>query len=154
FFDFLAESYAMSQSVAVRRQAEVNDRVISLGTLIAEIAANPQLASRDRYVTMWPPDMQQLGFKEFEEIFGGSTKAHVDADLVSADLDQLVQSADGIKSYVDKHVAHYDRKPLKSLPTFAELDAAVDQLGTTFQRYNLLLTASSRTKIAPVVQYD
>src|SRR5207244_3447454 len=40
FWDFLRGTYAASQAVAVRRQADVNPRTITLGRLLTEIASD------------------------------------------------------------------------------------------------------------------
>jgi hypothetical protein len=59
-----------------------------------------------------------------------------------------------VRKYVDRHLAHHDRDPLSELPTFAELNAAVDGLGDLFQRYAALLTNSHWVTLVPVVQYN
>jgi hypothetical protein len=59
-----------------------------------------------------------------------------------------------VREYVDKHVAHYDKSPMKTLPTFVDLNRSVNYLGRLLKKYTLVLTASSLLRVTPTPQYD
>lgn len=158
FWDFLRGTYAASQAVAVRRQADVDPRTITLGRLLAEIASDAARLTRKFWVGMWEPGPPPIGLtvaeKAFTEQWAGNVGAHLDPAIPKADLADLRSKTDAVTRYVDQHVAHSDAKPRSPIPTFADLDAAVDLLGHLFQKYGNLLTASIYPTLVPVHQDD
>jgi len=58
--------------------------------------------------------------------------------------------------YVHQRVAHRKRKKLKPsrLPTWDDLDNAIDALGALFKDLSLLITGSSATDLLPTWQGD
>lgn len=154
FFDQLSTTYATSQASAVRRQADRNPRVISLGRLLVEIRDDPGRFSRQRFVNQYDVDQQDRGDCAFTEHFAGNVGDHVDPDLVVGDLARLDEEAREVVEYVDKHVAHSDARRMRDLPTFRELNKAIDAIGALFERYALLITVESWGTLVPVPQYD
>jgi hypothetical protein len=57
-FDFVRDTYVTTQSVAVRRQAEASPRVVSVATLLDQIAFDPARLTRDWYLGMFEADDQ------------------------------------------------------------------------------------------------
>jgi hypothetical protein len=53
WFEFSSDTYATTQAIAIRRQAETGTRVISLGQLIAEIRDNADLLTRAWWIGLW-----------------------------------------------------------------------------------------------------
>ncbi len=152
FFDYLRDTYAITQAVAVRRQAEQSPRVISLGTLLAEVVGDSERLTRQRFVSQYDPDDQARGEEAFTDHFGGVVGEHLDPALVAADLDRLTAESERVVTYVDKNIAHLDRRPVGDLPLFEDLNTAIDVVGDMFKRYVLLLTASSYAQLVPVAQ--
>jgi len=156
-FGYLAGTYTASQASAVRRQAEVSSRVISLGRLLRELGSYPEVLSRQRYVSLFPAGMAQvIGAGEFAKYFGGATRKHLDRQVVVGDLARLGNVAQRIKVFADKYVAHYDRdrEPSTDLPASHELDTAIDVLGELLKKYTLLLKAQDLARVDPIPQYD
>jgi predicted nucleic acid-binding protein len=155
FFALMAQNYATTQAVAVRRQDDKGQSVVSLSRLLSDIADHPETLSRQRYVALYPKGMQWVGDKEFDKFAGGDGDL-VDADAVRADLDLLHSNSEAIRTYVNKRIAHHEESPppIFVTPTFSDLDEAIDTLGSLLSRYALLLTGVSRSVIAPVPQYD
>lgn len=154
FFDLQALNYSTAQAVAVRRQAEVSARVVTLGRLLKDISEHPEVLSRERYVAMWPWGMQHLGDEFFTE-WAGEGGDHVDPARVSSDFDSLYRRCETVKRYVDTRLAHAEpRRPSDSPITFNDLDGAIDAFGELIRTYTALLTAVDRAYIEPVPQYD
>jgi hypothetical protein len=153
FFDFVTGGYVAMQTMAVRRQCEVSDRVVSLARLLAEIQAHPEIVSRERYVGCYPRGTQWIGHREFDD-FAAETGAHVSGEVVATDLVRLRELAEPVKQYVYRRLAHFDKAPPDVIPVFDDLDIAIDAIGDAFRKYLRLLTGADRTPIAPVANYD
>ena len=111
FFDFVIETYAVSQAVAVRRLADRNQKVISLASLLKGIAAKPSLLTREFYVGLYDSEDERAADRNFDTHFAGASKEHLDHRVVAADLETLRAGAQGVKDYVDQYLAHLDRAP-------------------------------------------
>jgi hypothetical protein len=157
FFEYLLDTYAVAQAVAVRRQAETNARVITLGRLITEVRDDPERLTRTFWVGLWEDgDRMKLAIAEaaFTKQFAPDDGKHLDPRIPEHDLQTLGAAAQSVAGFVDQYLAHADAKPRADLPTFSELDDAVDAIGQLFSKYVNLLTASSLTTLVPVIQHD
>jgi hypothetical protein len=158
FWTFLQDTYATSQAVAVRRQAELKSSVRTLGRLLVEVAEDAHLLSREFFVGMWEarPDSVEavIANRQFEQYFAGDVGDHLDPAIPQRDLAALITTSASVKTYVDQHVAHRDRKPKSGFPTFADLDGAIDKIGEVFSRYSGLLRNKSMTDYVPAHQDD
>ncbi len=156
FADFLTRLYVDGQAMRVRRQGEVNTGVVSLARLIDSIQSNPQFLTKERhiglYAEVYPDDevMAEVAKSEFEAAWGVDAP-HVDPERLVADLDELGSVVGPVKDFADKHVAHLDYTPVDEMPTFNELNAAIDVFGTLFSKYYLALTGSSKGVSATII---
>src|SRR5664279_2999656 len=96
FFNYLGETYATVQMIAVRRQADKHPRGASLAKLLAEIAEHPSEITREFYVAEWGEDDAPRANKAFD-VFAGVEGTHVAADAVRTDLEALVEKAAVVK---------------------------------------------------------
>jgi hypothetical protein len=81
--------------------------------------------------------------------------SRIDPVRVQTDLDKLQAAAVATKRYVDRHVAHTDKKRRpEDIPSFSELDTAIETSGALLQRYLLLFEQVDRDPIAPIPHYD
>jgi hypothetical protein len=140
---FLRETYAKTQAVAIRRQADPSSRVISLGSLVYEISENADSLTRESFLELWGDDDRHYGEREFDRLYAGGMGAHLDPAVPLAHLAELRQSAASVKRYVDEHLAHSDARQDPELPTLDDIEKAVGQIGDLFQRYAHLLTAKT-----------
>jgi hypothetical protein len=154
FFDYLAAWYGTTQAAAVRRQADIDPRVVSLARLLKEIAGDAGRLTREWFLAHYAALDERHGVQGWNERFGGDIGEHLDPKIVEDDLSSLRAAADRVSSYVDKHVAHADQKPLKDPITFEDLNDAIDGISEYFRKYTLLLTQSSWATLVPVPQYD
>ncbi len=103
---------------------------------------------------MWGWDDEHFARKTFAEKFAGEVGNHLDPSIPQGDLARLAEIAETVKSYVDQHVAHSDQKPGETMPTFNDIDAAIDVIGDLFTKYVLLLTAAGYAQLTPVIQHN
>jgi hypothetical protein len=164
FWEYLRDTYAVTQSVAVRRQADADPRVISLGRLIHEIAEDAPRNTRELYLEMWElkrtGDIRdRLGAVHANQSFdtlAGEGAEYFEPDVARADLGRLTAAASSVSAYVDQHLAHSDAKQMSApgLPTFDHVNDAIDTIGDLFRTYASLLTARGYVTVTPVIQDD
>lgn len=109
FHSWFNASYVRSQGLAIRRQVEVSDDVVSLGRLLDRIAKSPNVLSLERYLAELHPDDRRLGNEFFDSLTAPGARA-IDASVPLAHLKRLRDETAKIKTWVDKEVAHYDRR--------------------------------------------
>jgi AbiU2 len=157
YWEYMRDTYAVTQAVAVRRQADTDPRADSLGRLILEIRADAPRITRDFWVGLWTVDDE---FTEFEanrgfDALAGAGEVRLDPAGPAADLEALAQGASSVKVYVDRFLAHSDSRAQPSmLPTLNDIHDAIDVIGELFKKYNNLLTASSFVFLEPAIQHD
>jgi hypothetical protein len=151
FFTYLAETYATSQMIAVRRQADRHRKVASLAKLMAEIAQAPQTITRDFYVREWGDDLPGHASGAFDSYAAAGDK-NADPNRIRQELALLDETVSRVKRYVDQSVAHSDSNAKAMVPTFNDLNAAIDLLGKFYNRYHgLLFPGSSYATLVPVI---
>jgi hypothetical protein len=158
FWEYLQDTYSTTQAVAIRRQAETSSRVRSLGRLITEAQHDANRLTREWWIGLWSdsddPHTVQFAGPAFDRQFGGTIGNHLDPAIPEADLALLAGNASKVNAYVDQHVAHSDARAAKELPTFDDVDGAIDTIGTLFTKYANLLTAADWPTLVPFMQHD
>jgi hypothetical protein len=154
--NMLHTMYAAAQAVAVRRIAEPGTRDISFGSLLVEIRDHASDVTEQWWLSHYDDAWSRAlgGRRDWKNNFAGTIGTHLDAALVRADLIDMERRVEPISRYVDKWLAHRDRRPPRNMPTFADLNRAIDCLGQLLTRYTLLLEVADRQIIAPVVVGD
>jgi hypothetical protein len=155
FFDALGAWYGVTQAMGVRRQTDVGGDAVSLAKLLSNMAAHPQVMTRDRFLTLWGDEghSQRMGNEQYDKYAGAGT-AEIAPESYQADLDRFQETARPIKDYVDRLVAHNDQRQLDRVPTYVELNAAIDLLEELLNKYMVLLKATSVPSADPVHQHD
>ena len=157
FFEYIEDTYAVTQSVAVRRQAECTSRVKTLGRLIGEVEQDAARITRDFWIGLWTNEgMVRDGIADrgWTTKWAGDVGDHLDPAIPARDLELLTTGAEKVADYVDQYLAHADARPKAGLPTFADLDAAIDLLGDLYAKYGNLLTASVYPMLVPKIQHN
>jgi hypothetical protein len=158
WWEFMRDTYATTQAVAVRRQADTDPRAASLAKLIEEIRDDPSRMTRAHWLDHWKagvPIARAIGEASWNTNFAGAVGTHLDPAIPAADFDALQAAASRVKKYVDRHVAHSDGRPssVAVTATLTEVHEAIDVIGGLFQRYFNLLTGNS-TQVVPVIPHD
>jgi hypothetical protein len=154
WWEFMRDTYATTQAVAVRRQADTHRDAASLGKLIKEIRDDPGKITRG----LW--DEPPFGFEHviaqngWAEQYGGEVGDHLDPAIPTADFETLRTAAANVKAYVDEHVAHADPAAASVTLTLGQVHGAVEVIGDLFKRYYNLLTAGSYVELVPAIQHD
>ena len=147
FLDFLEQWYVDSTVMGLRRQLKVKPDSVSLAGLLEDIATNPALLSRQRFVGLYPPGDQSRANAAFDKHIGAGL-GHVDTAAVREDIDKLKALATRCEEYADRFVAHRDRRSIRAVPTHAELNDALDFSERLLQKYYLLLRGNSLVSVS------
>lgn len=122
FFDMLNDAYAHATASRVRRLVDRDSATVSLRRLIEQLAHYPDLIA-----------------------------GKMSADDLKRDLAELDATCKKVKAYVDKFVAHHDKKSDVPVPTHRELNEAVDTLIAKFRKYYALI---NKADVDVVVKYE
>jgi len=150
-FNFIEETYATSQMVIVRRQADLHPRAASLGKLASEIAANPTTITRDFYVSEWGEDDAAAANTAFDRLSGAGGE-YVDGNAVQSDLEEMRETVSAVTKYVNQEVAHRDARAKARIPTFPDLNGAIDAIGSLYKGcYRRLFPGQEYGDLVPVI---
>jgi hypothetical protein len=153
FYSWMQGAYVNDMTMAVRRLVDRDRRTISFARLMREIEDHPEVMTRVRFVARYPPFLRKNGQRDFER-FASPTAKTIHRRFVQRHQRELLTAAERLKAFVDKHVAHKDRRPMRRLPTYAELDESIDVLGRLAKAYSLLLEQTALVEVVPVIQED
>lgn len=155
FFDALGSWYGVTQAMGVRRQTDLSADAVSLAKLLDNMATNPQVMTRERYLTLWGDEghWQRRGNEQYDT-YAGAGSAEITSERYQADRDRFLDTARPIKDYVDRLVAHNDQRELDQVPTYVELNAAIDLLEELLNKYMVLLKVTSVPSADPVHQSE
>jgi AbiU2 len=157
FTQWMASSFIQATATGVRRQAKINDESISLARFLAEVERYPNLVSRAHYMSLHDGKESrhvEIGKHDFDTVAGAGA-AHLSTDLIRQHIAKLKTAVDGIEHYVDRRIAHYDKRGLaKPTPTFVELTDALATLEKLVILYWRLLKGASYTNLLPTILFD
>lgn len=132
-FDFIAINYMESESIGVRRLLDNDGRTSSLMVLL-DLQRSVELLTRDRFVVASGWRDQVFASSRFDRFVGEPGHVHVPASRVQSDIDMLRNASAVVKKYSDKRIAHWDKTPPNTLPTFSDLHNAVAAIGICVSR--------------------
>jgi hypothetical protein len=153
---WFATLYGTTQAIGIRRHADRSTQAITLGRLLKEIRDRPDVVSRERYLSFYGKvdDFQRrLAHEEYDE-FAGKRRDVVAVDLVEADLRMLDENTRQIAQYATRRIAHLDARTIDEVPTYNDLDGALEELERLLKRYTLLLRCEALTSAQPTPNYN
>lgn len=152
-FDFIAINYMESESIGVRRLLDNDGRTSSLMVLLLDLQRSVELLTRDRFVVASGWRDQVFASSRFDRFVGEPGHVHVPASRVQSDIDMLRNASAVVKKYSDKRIAHWDKTPPNTLPTFSDLHNAVAAIATVFHGWYGFITGSDLS-LLPTPVYD
>lgn len=160
FTDVLAQIYANSQAMAIRRLVDNDAQSTSFLGLLGSLRRNHRKFTRDWYVAVRLRDTNDVEFARKDALHTLNSFAD-EADPATLGRGRIAKSQKQLKSmtkvvqaFADKHVAHLDSSPSAGAPMFEDLNAAIDHVGSLLVDYTLLLEGVGLVGADPVVQGD
>jgi hypothetical protein len=65
FWQYLGDTYAATQALAIRRQADLRKDVISLARLLTDLSRDAGYMTRQAFLELWPEDDQGYASMQF-----------------------------------------------------------------------------------------
>jgi len=144
FFDWMCRNYMDAVTVGARRFTDQDKRSHSLWRILYEILENPGVINRRAHITLYreTPREMDLGNHTFNAIVGRE-KNILSQTQIRSDLQTIEKVDERIRKLVNKRVAHLTNPgAIRRLPTFKDLDKALDTYDKILCKYNTLLTAA------------
>lgn len=138
---FIGQTYYDYGVIAVRRQIKCDTQSISFVRLLKEIIETPYLLTRERFISLYRADLKDEANQIYDRWFPGGCTDHIDPTMVQQDLEDLKKQGAKLEEFADRRVAHHDRRTPKTIPTYNELDVAIDCLKKLTRKYVLLFEA-------------
>ncbi len=161
FRHWLLTNYSTCASLAIRRLVDNDNRTFSLLVLLRDIAAHHSLIARAKYVEMMienvvtdPRYINRNSFfirlkkKEEKRANGEFTKYVGNFDYLSPvvikrDIEEVIDSSNDIKKYVNQYIAHSQKGKRTNPPTFRQIARYLTISIKTFTKYDRLITGRS-----------
>ena len=152
FLDHYAEMYVASQTLRVRRLADpkADGSTRSLARLVSAIAANEAALDRawfiEQHIVNVENDSRTMWSELADETYTHRFVMHPtdETPTGAAELGRsLSQVSEKVSAFADRYVAHLDSRGVAQLPTFDDLDTAIDVIGSVVTDLELLLNQKS-----------
>jgi hypothetical protein len=151
-FTYFAYTYIHTQAAGIRRLVDRSKDTHSLYRLLDDIARYPDKINVEFLVGRFDRGSQWVGHRQFAELSADGDQ--LDRAIPLADRDELTIAASSVRNWVHKHVAHLTLDEAQPVPTFDELDTALDVAGRLLTKWLAVLTGADLVSIEPFPQYD
>ena len=160
FLDHYTRCYVAAAATAVRRLSDPNARrdSITIARLIKDVRSQRQVMTRDRYSLLFDHPEILDGVRsgasaEFDRKWGDASGL-VRVEFLTELESKIELHSSKVSAFVDRSIAHIDKRAATMPPTFGDLDAAIDTVGSVLQTCLLLLTAENWAGMTPTIQDD
>jgi len=157
FFGWIRDNYVDSIIIRIGRLSDHDNRTISLHRLIIEISENPDVITREYFVSQWRDDfLREMGTADRTfDMYANFGKQLVDPERLDTDIRRLDEGTSLVKDFRDQWVAHFDEKrKTDQMPTFGDLNKALDIIDEVWCKYRLLLGRSAPDTRKPAMALD
>ncbi|MEP7167709.1 MAG: hypothetical protein ABI758_07095 [Candidatus Woesebacteria bacterium] len=156
FYDFVKTGYVSHIILGICRQADKDEKALSLLNLLEKIFNSSEKITKDWFASPYkgPVLSEDHGRADFERHFGKLD--FVDPSIVYADMGNLIFYTKGIRKYRDKRIAHFDKGEVtfdKDF-SFATFDKAVEIIEELARKYYLLLHQAWMPDLLPTDTTD
>lgn len=157
FTQWMASNYAQATAVGIRRFAKYNEKdkdSVSLLRFLNEVKNHSDLITRHTHLELYQGEgaYPHMGQNVFDEV-AGEGNDRLPTSLIDRQIDELKKSVHEVEKYVDRRIAHYDRREPK-IPTFGDLSDALESMEKIVILYRLLLTGQAMSSLLPTIQGD
>lgn len=152
FCQFVARGYVANVAAAVRRHSRSQRDAITLTGILEQMEKCAPQLTFDFFLKRFPGGgddhfTQRATFKYVSQDSRVASQA-----VIRHDIEELQRLTARVEAFVDKEVAHLDRKGLATPATFNDLDDALDALDRMACKYLTLLTGPYRDTLAGPIQ--
>lgn len=154
--------YMVFAAMAVRRQTDLDPKLVSLKQLLTEMRENAHCVTRqllvDQFKAVYPHAEDHFEraivdgtWDDWRDAEGSLSRERIENDIKTLD-----QESKALYIFTSATLAHTNKKAINKEfnLTFDNLDAVIDHLEKLAIAYGSLLTGRSSSTLIPVVQYD
>lgn len=143
FIEWLTENYVHSAAVGVRKQLKASG--VSLRSILDTLERNPRVISREHFESFFHGHVltEEVGREQFDA-FAGKGERFFGAAIPARDREALLARCKKVEHLVDKRIAHYEKVNQLPVPTFGELEDAVEALKEVSRKYSVLIRGVDR----------
>ncbi|PZO44182.1 MAG: hypothetical protein DCF19_02990 [Pseudanabaena frigida] len=153
FYSWMNRNYVHATLMGIRRQLDTHRDAVSLVKLLTDMKGNYDFLTREQHLQLYSPEMKRIGNKTYDDLAGKSANVFP-IEKIEENLQQLLEIERLHKDYVDRRIAHYDKKEnIETIGTYQDLYDAVVVFEEIVVKYYLLLKATS-IKLLPTPNYD
>jgi hypothetical protein len=161
FYSWMNKNYVHATLMGIRRQLDTHRDAVSLLNLLTDMKENCNFLTREHHLQqvylLHPSEMhihmQRVGNKTYDDLAGKSANIFP-VEKIEGDLQQLLKIDHLHKNYVDRRIAHYDkRENIATIGTYQDLYDAVAFFEGIVVKYNLLLNATTII-LLPYLDYN
>jgi len=147
--DWIDGMYVTSASIGVRRQLDQDPRVASLAHLLIDLTRHASTVRRSWYTAESPPGLVDGANRAFDD-FAPNGQDSLAPEVVEADRKSLETAFAPLQPWVQSRVAHANARSTKAA-TWKDLDAAIDAVGKTYQKYHQLIARGPILFVEPEI---
>jgi hypothetical protein len=153
FLAHYTKLYVDSSVMGVRRLADGSEQSASLARLIAKMLQHRDVVTEVRYIAAMPEDDRKWAKRSWALGGWADETGRVAVEVLERDQRELANQVRSVVAFADRLVAHIDARGLRDLPTFDDLDAAINGVGSLFKRYCHMLSVGVGS-LTPTIQDD
>jgi hypothetical protein len=125
--------------------------------LIKEISENPEVITRDYYVSQYTNRrLVEIGAadEDFDD-FAEKGQQHISSSKLNENIRVLDEEVEHIKNFRDQWIAHFDQnREIERLPTFEDIENASEVIDDIFCKYQRFLTRAGMLTRKPALAFD
>jgi hypothetical protein len=154
FCYFIRTCYGAQAAMGIRRHLKTNPDSISLLRLVEEIAKCANQFTYDFYISQYPIDKSYVNWQKgtFSQ-FSHDGKV-ISEDIIEADLKKASDLGEQIETFVDRVLAHLDRRGWDGQVTYEDLEIMIKQFDELVCKYLTLITAEGYHTLEAAIAYD
>lgn len=161
FYLVTQKTYFQSTLMYIRRQVRRDNNSVGLIILADDILENCNLITKEFYSNLYAKnrkgeeneEWKRLGERDFVKYFGGTLEDSLDPQIIEEDLRVLKKIFEDVSEFIDRRLAHLDKREPISMPTYPEIENWCQVLNEILRKYMLLLRAVDY-KVEPILQHD
>ena len=116
WWEFMYETYAITQAAAIRRQVDVRRDAASLLRLLNAVQRGAGEIRRTYWIDiLWKAEDRidrDMARRQWDEHYGGTAGDHLDPAIPKADAAAVITAGEDVKKYVDTNIAHASADPV------------------------------------------
>lgn len=152
-YTWLTDIYSSYLLNGIRRSLDTNSKSISFVRMLNEMAENPNILTRDKYISLHydhadPKGSNVIQSQNFSQ-FSTESSDTIETKLLKNDITKLKKKGKNAKKYVDKNIAHLDEKHRRYLAPTSQASEYLDLIEEIYLKYHPFFNKRALTSLEP-----